>query len=161
MPKKIKLKSKPKFNLFKLIFCILITESAGIFGSIATVSSVKTWYLTDLVKPSFNPPSWIFGPVWTVLFFLMGISLYLVWTKKNNLFWFWIQLILNILWSFLFFGLRSPSLAFYEIIILWLAILMTIFKFWSYNKKAAILLIPYLVWVSFASFLNFSIMRLN
>lgn len=154
-------KTKPKFSLFKLIFCILITEGAGIFGSVATSSSVKTWYLTDLIKPSFNPPSWIFAPVWTLLFFLMGIALYLVWTKKNNLFWFWVQLLLNILWSFLFFGLHSPMLAFYEIVILWIVILITIIKFWSYNKKAGILLLPYLAWVSFASFLNLSIARLN
>ena len=77
-------KTKSKFNLAKFIFCILITEGAGLIGSIATVSSVRTWYLTDLVKPSFNPPSWIFAPVWTILFFLMGIALYLVWNKKNN-----------------------------------------------------------------------------
>ena len=154
-------KTKSKFNLLKLIFCILIAEGAGILGSVATFSSVKGWYLTDLIKPSFNPPSWIFGPVWTFLFFLMGIALYLVWTKKNNLFWFWVQLILNILWSFLFFGLRSPLLAFYEIVFLWIAIIITVIKFWSYNKKAGILLLPYLAWVSFASFLNLSIARLN
>jgi tryptophan-rich sensory protein len=154
-------KTKSKFNLLKLIFCILITEGAGILGSVATFPSVKGWYLTDLVKPSFNPPSWIFGPVWTLLFFLMGIAFYLVWTKKNNLFWFWVQLILNILWSFLFFGLHSPWLAFYEIAFLWIAIIITVIKFWSYNKKAGILLLPYLAWVSFASFLNFSIARLN
>lgn len=157
----MKKNSKSKFNPIKLIFCILIAEGAGILGSVATFSSVKTWYLTDLIKPSWNPPSWLFGPVWTFLFFLMGIALYLVWIKKNNLFWFWTQLILNILWSFLFFGLHAPMLAFYEIILLWIAILMTIVKFWSYNKKAAILLIPYLAWVSFASFLNFTVARLN
>ena len=153
-------KSKPKFNLVKLIFCILITEGAGIVGSIFTMPSVRTWYQT-LVKPSFNPPSWVFGPVWTVLFLLMGIALYLVWTKKNNLFWFWIQLFLNILWSIFFFGLHSPLLAFYEIFLLWIAIIITIVKFWSYNKKAGILLLPYLLWVSFASFLNLTIAQLN
>lgn len=157
----MKTTTKTKFNPIKLILSILIAEGAGILGSVATFTSVKTWYITDLVKPSWNPPSWLFGPVWTTLFFLMGIALYLVWDKKNNLFWFWVQLILNIFWSFLFFGLRSPSLAFYEIIILWLAILMTIIKFWSYNKKAGILLLPYLAWVTFASFLNFTIARLN
>jgi translocator protein len=153
--------TKSKFSLVKFIFCILITEGAGILGSIATFSSVKNWYLTDLIKPSFNPPSWLFGPVWTLLFFLMGIALYLVWTKKNNLFWFWLQLFLNVLWSIFFFGLHSPLLAFYEIVFLWITILMTIIKFWSYNRKAGILLIPYLLWVSFASFLNFSIAVLN
>jgi tryptophan-rich sensory protein len=153
-------KIKSKFNPIKFILCILITESAGMFGSLVTFPSVKTWYLT-LVKPSFNPPSWVFGPVWTTLFFLMGVALYLVWAKKANLFWFWIQLILNILWSFLFFGLHSPWLAFYEIIFLWIAIFMTILKFWVYDRKAGILLLPYLAWVSFASFLNFSVARLN
>jgi translocator protein len=157
----MKSKTKLKFNFIKFIFCILITECAGIFGGVATASSVKTWYTVNLVKPSFNPPSWVFAPVWTLLFFLMGVALYLVWNKKNNLFWFWIQLILNTLWSFLFFGLHSPSLAFYEIIILWFAIFMTIIKFYRYNKIASILLWPYLAWVSFASFLNYSIMILN
>lgn len=157
----MKSKTKTKFNLVKLLLCILITEGAGIVGSIATASSVKSWYLTDLVKPTFNPPSWVFGPVWTSLFLLMGIALYLVWNKKNNLFWFWTQLILNTLWSFLFFGLRSPALAFYEIVILWLAILITIVKFWKINKTASILLWPYLAWVSFALFLNKVIVTIN
>ena len=156
------MKSKnKKFNFGKLVLCILITEGSGILGSIATSSSVKTWYVTDLIKSPLNPPSWVFGPVWTLLFLLMGIALYLVWNKKNNLFWFWVQLLLNILWSFLFFGIRSPSSAFYEILILWLAIIMTIIKFWKINKTASILLWPYLAWVSFASILNYSIMMLN
>jgi translocator protein len=157
----MKSKNKTKFNPLKFLFCILITESAGILGSIFTASSVKTWYLTNLVKPSFNPPSWVFAPVWTFLFLLMGIALYLVWNKKNNLFWFWVQLLLNLLWSILFFGLHSPPLAFYEILILWLAIFMTIIKFRKYHKTASSLLWPYLAWVSFASFLNYSIMILN
>ncbi len=152
---------KTKFNLLKLIVCILIAEGAGIIGSFATFSSVKTWYLTDLIKPSWNPPSWIFGPVWTFLFFLMGIALYLVWTKKNKIFWFWIQLILNIVWSFLFFGLKNPWFAFFEIIILWFAIIKTILEFKKYNKTASYLLLPYLAWVSFASFLNLAIALLN
>jgi len=91
----------------------------------------------------------------------MGISLYLVCNHKNNLFWFWTQLLLNLFWSILFFGLQSPQLAFYEIILLWFAILMTIIKFKKYNPIASILLWPYLAWVSFASFLNYSIMILN
>ncbi|MDD2482770.1 MAG: tryptophan-rich sensory protein [Candidatus Shapirobacteria bacterium] len=153
--------SKVKFNPIKLIFCILIVEITGIIGSIATFSSVKTWYLTDLVKPSWNPPSWLFAPVWTLLFLLIGIALYLVWNKKNNLFWFWTQLVLNVLWSFLFFGFHSPTLAFCEILILWITILLTIIRFWSFNKKAGILLLPYLAWVSFATILNFSIALLN
>ena len=157
----MKAKLKSKFNPVKLILCILIAQGAGILGSIFTMPAVKTWYLTDLVKPSWNPPSWVFGPVWTTLFLFMGIALYLVWTKKNNLFWFWVQLLLNILWSLLFFGLHSPMWAFYEIIFLWIAILMTIIKFWAYNKTASILLMPYLAWVTFATVLNFAIWRLN
>jgi len=156
----MKPKNKAKFNLSKFIFCILITEGAGIIGSIATSSSVKTWFLT-INKPSFQPPSWIFAPVWTLLFLLMGISLYLVWNKKNNIRWFWVQLFLNIVWSYLFFGLKNPTLAVFEIVLLWFAILINIIIFWRYNKRASILLFPYLAWVSFASFLNFSIARLN
>jgi len=156
----MKSKNISKFNLIKFIFCILITEGAGIIGSIATSSSVKTWFLT-INKPSFQPPPWIFAPVWTLLFLLMGISLYFVWNKKNDIRWFWIQLFLNILWSYLFFGLKNPTLAVFEIILLWFAVLINIIIFWRYNKKASILLLPYLAWVSFASFLNFSIARLN
>ncbi|MCW1949466.1 MAG: tryptophan-rich sensory protein [Candidatus Shapirobacteria bacterium] len=157
----MKSKNKTKFNPLKLILCILITEGTGILGSFFTASSVKTWYVTDVIKSSLNPPSWVFAPVWTLLFLLMGIALYLVWHKKNNLFWFWVQLILNLFWSVLFFGLRSPKFAFYEILILWLAIFMTIIKFREYNKTASVLLWPYLAWVSFASYLTYSVMILN
>lgn len=157
----MKSNDKSKFNLAKLLLCVLITESTGILGSIFTASSVKTWYVTDIIKSPLNPPSWVFAPVWTLLFLLMGIALYLVWNKKNNLFWFWVQLILNLFWSVLFFGLRSPTLAFYEILILWFAIFMTIIKFRQYNKTASILLWPYLAWVSFASYLTYSVMILN
>lgn len=157
----MKSKNKTKFNPLKLILCILITEGTGMLGSIFTASSVKSWYVTDIIKSPLNPPSWVFAPVWTLLFLLMGIALYLVWNKKNNLFWFWVQLILNLFWSVLFFGLRSPTLAFYEILILWFAIFMTIIKFRQYNKTASVLLWPYLAWVSFASYLTYSVMILN
>lgn len=155
------MKTKSKINWVKLIISILITEGAGILGSVATTSSVKTWYVTDVIKPSFNPPSWVFAPVWTLLFLLMGVSLYIVWQKKGDLFWFWSQLLLNIIWSFLFFGLRSPTLAFYEILILWATILITIVKFQKIDLLASRLLYPYLAWVTFASILNYSIMVLN
>ena len=155
------MKTKSKINWFKLVVSILITEGAGIFGSIATTSSVKSWYVTDVIKPSFNPPSWLFAPVWTLLFLLMGISLYRVWQKKGDLFWFWTQLLLNIIWSFLFFGFRSPTLAFYEILVLWITILITIVKFQKIDLLASRLLYPYLAWVTFASTLNYSIMVLN
>lgn len=153
--------TKPKFNLVQFVFCIFITEFAGIIGSVFTFSSVNNWYLTELIKPSFTPPSWLFGPVWTLLFFLMGWSLYLTWTKSHKIIWFWFQLVLNILWSFIFFGLRSPWFAFIEITILWLTIIKSTIEAYSFNKKAGILLLPYLAWVTFAAFLNFSIASLN
>ena len=155
------MKTKPKINWFKLIISILITQGSGLFGSLATASSVKTWYVTDVVKSRLNPPSWVFAPVWTLLFLLMGISLYRIWQKKGDLFWFWTQLLLNIIWSYLFFGFRSPTLAFYEILVLWLTILITIVKFKKVDLLASRLLWPYLVWVTFASILNYTIMVLN
>jgi tryptophan-rich sensory protein len=155
------MKTNSKINWPKLFLSILITEGSGLFGSIATASSVKTWYVTDVIKSNLNPPSWVFAPVWTLLFLLMGIALYRVWLKKGDLFWFWTQLLLNIIWSFLFFGFRNPILAFYEILILWVTILITIIKFKKIDSLAAKLLWPYLAWVSFASILNYSIMALN
>ncbi len=143
------------------MIAVVVCEGAGIIGSIFTFNSVKTWYPT-LNKPFFNPPASIFGPVWTILYLMMGISLYLACnTKRVSLKWFWIQLVLNSLWSIIFFGLKSPLLAFIEIIFVWLAIIMTIKSFWKPNRTAALLLIPYLCWVTFASVLNFAILFLN
>lgn len=148
-------------KFLKLLLSIIICEGAGLIGSIFTFNSVNTWYV-NLNKPFFNPPSWIFAPVWTILYLLMGVSLYLVWgTKKVNLKWFWIQLALNSLWSIIFFGFKNPMFAFVEIILLWLAITLTIRNFWKYNKIASWLLLPYLLWVTFASILNLSIVLLN
>lgn len=152
-------------NLPLLILAILISEGAGILGSIFTVSSIPTWYAT-LVKPSFSPPNFVFGPVWTTLYALMGISLYLVWiskakSKKYALKLFFFQLGLNALWSIIFFGLKNPGLAFLEIIVLWIAILLTIKAFSKISKNASYLLYPYIFWVSFATILNFSIWILN
>lgn len=139
----------------------MICEGAGLVGSFFTISSVNTWYQT-LYKPFFNPPSWIFGPVWTILYLLMGISLYLAWnTQKVSLKWFWVQLVLNSLWSILFFGFKNPLLALFEIILLWLAIFMTIKSFWKLKRTASWLLLPYLFWVTFASVLNLSLVLLN
>ena len=149
--------------MIKLIVSLLIPQLAGFLGALATTPSIKSWY-SHLNKPSFNPPNWLFGPVWTLLFLLMGISLYLVWRQGNTsaaLTIFFVQLALNLLWSILFFGLHQPTLAFLEIIVLWLAILATILKFYPISNLAAYLLIPYLLWVSFAGFLNFTIARLN
>lgn len=155
-------------NLLKLLAAIVVSELAGIIGSVFTAPSISTWYAT-LTKPSWNPPSWIFGPVWTTLFLMMGIAAYLVMVKpsvagkarKIALSVFGVQLALNTLWSVLFFGLQNPFLAFIEIVILWSAILATIILFYRISRPAAWLLAPYILWVSFASYLNFTIWRLN
>jgi len=149
-----------KFNFSKFLITLLITQAAGFVGSLFTTSSVKNWYPT-INKPIFTPPSWLFAPVWIFLFFLMGISLYLIWQKGQKIIFFWIQLFLNVLWSFCFFFLQNPTLAFVEILILLIFILVTIFKSYKINKVASILFLPYLFWVAFASFLNYHIAILN
>ena len=154
-------------KILKLIVSILICQGAGGVGSLFTSPAISTWYVM-LQKPSFNPPNWLFAPVWIILFLLMGISLYLIWSKglenkktKVVIFVFATQLILNIFWSFLFFGLHLPLYAFAEIIILWLAILLTIVSFYRISKTAGLLLLPYIFWVSFATILNFFIWQMN
>jgi translocator protein len=156
-----------KINFFKLIMSIIICQIAGLIGSVFTVTSIQSWYST-LNQPSFNPPNWIFGPVWTMLYLLMGISLYIVWNRgiktkfqKQAVMVFGIQLVLNTLWSILFFGVKSPFWAFIEIMILWGAILITIFYFFKISKTAAYLLVPYALWVSFAAILNLAYVLLN
>jgi len=151
----------------KFIFSLLVCLAAGFLGSIFTTPSIPTWY-ASLTKPSFNPPNWLFAPVWTMLFILMGISAFLVWQKglkkkgvKKALGFFLAQLIFNVLWSFLFFKFHSPFLALLDIIFLWFLILLTLFKFFKINNTAGLLLIPYLLWVSFASILNYAVYRLN
>lgn len=160
--------SKNTLNeVVKLIVSILICQFAGFIGSLFTPPAIPKWY-TFLIKPPFTPPNWVFAPVWTTLFVLMGVSVYLVWSKglsdkkvKTSLFIFGIQLVLNALWSLLFFGWRCPVCGFVEIIILWIAITLTILGFFRVSKMAGILLLPYWLWVSFAAVLNFSIWRLN
>lgn len=152
-------------NIYKLILSLLIPQLAGGLGSIFTARSVGDWYLT-LEKPALNPPGWVFGPVWTGLFLLMGYSLYLIWTKdapgKKPAYWiFGVQLFFNVLWSTLFFGFKSPGLAFGEIWILWFLIILNIYIFSRFSRTAAWLLAPYLLWVSFAMYLNYSLWRLN
>ena len=151
----------------KLVVAILVCQLAGVVGSIFTTPSIATWYAT-LQKPFFSPPNWLFAPVWITLFILMGISLYLVWDKglkdkgvKISISVFAVQLFLNALWSFLFFGLQNPLYGLIEIIILWVAILITIFEFYKVDKKAALLLLPYILWVSIATVLNYYIFVLN
>lgn len=151
-----------KDYLVLLVF-LALPQLAGFIGSIFTRMSVSTWYVT-LQKPVFSPPNWIFSPVWITLFLLMGIAAFLVWKKegiKLALGIFFVQLALNTLWSILFFGLQSPLLAFIEIIVLWFAILATIILFWKVSRTAAYLLLPYVLWVSFAAVLNFSLFWLN
>ena len=153
-------------NLAIPIISILIAQAAGLIGSIFTITSLESWYQT-INTPSWNPPSWLFGPVWTLLYLSMSISLYLIWNQKDGvktktaLIFFAIQLGLNTLWSIVFFGMRLPSAAFVEILILLIFIVLTIIKFFSISKVSAYLLIPYLLWVSFASLLNLYIVRLN
>lgn len=158
-------------NLLKLVISVAVCLSAGFIGSIFTTPSIPGWY-ASLAKPSFNPPSWIFGPVWTILFILMGVSFYIVWksearnvvkrkAKRIAYSVFCLQFVLNILWSFLFFYMQCPLCAFVEIILLWFVIMATIIIFWKVSKSAAYLLIPYICWVSFATLLNFMIMILN
>jgi len=150
-----------------LIGFVVLAEGAGIFGSVFTASSIPTWYAT-LARPEFAPPNWIFAPVWTTLFLLMGIAAFLVWRKgigrtdvKIALGIFAVQLVLNVLWSVIFFGLQNPGGAFVEIIVLWLAIVATIITFVKISRPAAWLLAPYIAWVSFAAYLNYSFWMLN
>jgi len=155
-------------NKTALIAAILICELSGVIGSAFTYQSIPEWYNATLNKPSFSPPNWLFAPVWVALYLLMGISAYLIWEKgtrkkevRNALSIFGVQLVLNTLWSILFFGLRCPLCGFVEIILLWLAIAATIIKFKRLSITAALLLIPYILWVSFAMVLNFYVWRLN
>jgi benzodiazapine receptor len=159
---------KSKIGEVLILFSsIIICQLAGIIGSIFTTPAIPTWY-ANINKPTFRPPNWVFAPVWTTLFLLMGIALFLVLRKGLNkkdikiaISVFAFQLVLNTLWSFLFFSLKSPFAAFVEIIFLWIAILASIILFFRISRPAGALLIPYILWVSFASILNFSIWRLN
>jgi len=177
-------------KIAKFLISIIICEFAGIIGSFFTVPQINSWF-KNLNKPSFSPPNWIFGPVWTILFVMMGISLYLVWSKKweaknkigsekakswnslsdkfftgswqkaNIILIFAFQLILNILWSVIFFGAQLPGVAFFEILMLWMAILFMIINFYRVSKLSGLLLVPYILWVSFAAVLNYALWILN
>lgn len=151
----------------KLFISVGITLMVGVLGGFFTSSAVNGWYVLAY-KPSFNPPNWIFAPVWTLLYLLMGIALYLVWKsevakvlKRQAIGLFAIQLVLNFFWSIIFFYAHQPGWAFVEIIALWTIILLTILWFGKISPVAAWLLVPYISWVSFASVLNFAIWRLN
>jgi benzodiazapine receptor len=153
-------------DIFKLVISILFCQFAGFLGSFFTTPAIPTWYKT-LNKPFFTPPDWVFSPVWISLFILMGISLFMVWRKQDHpqfkiaLIFFLIQLILNILWSVVFFGLRSPLLGLIDIVLFWVAILLTIQHFLRISRMAGLLLLPYIIWVSFAVALNLSLWILN
>jgi tryptophan-rich sensory protein len=154
-------------DIVKLIISIILCQFSGLIGSIFTGPSIQTWYVT-LKKPVFAPPNWLFAPVWTILYLLMGIAAFLIWRKgfdqpqvKTALSLFAVQLILNALWSPVFFGLRSLLAGFVVILILWVAILLTIIRFFKLSMIAGALLIPYLLWVSFATLINFSLIVLK
>ena len=152
-------------NTIKLFVAIIISELAGIIGSIFTTPSINGWY-AGIIKPSLNPPSWVFGPVWITLYFLMGISLWLIWKsgskeKKKAISLFIVQLVLNGIWSPIFFGAHSIGNALAVLVLLWASIVLTILIFKKISKPAAWLLVPYILWVSFALYLNYSIYALN
>ncbi|MCX8190002.1 MAG: tryptophan-rich sensory protein [Candidatus Diapherotrites archaeon] len=156
-----------QIKFLRLFGCIFLCQLAGLFGSIFTYPQIAGWY-AYLEKPSFTPPNWVFGPAWSTLYTLMGISLYLVLesnTKKEKLklalYVFAVQLFLNILWSLLFFGLESPFLGLICIILMWLSIVLTINVFSRISFKAAMLLLPYLAWVTFAMILNYYVWIMN
>ena len=151
----------------KLIASILIVFFGAALGSVATSTELTTWY-ASLAKPAWNPPSWLFGPVWTILYVLMGIALFLVWREgldrrdvRYAILIFAVQLGLNIAWSLVFFGLNSILGGLVVIFILWLAIWANIVAFYVISKPAGLILIPYLIWVSIASYLNYTIYLLN
>lgn len=151
----------------KLVISVLIPLLTGSIAGFFTTRGVKGWYATA-AKPWFNPPNWIFAPVWTVLYILMGIALYITWksnaakvVKQTAISLFAVQLTLNFLWSFIFFPLQQTGWAFAEITVLWFFILLTILWFGKISGTAAWLLVPYISWVSFAAVLNFYIWKLN
>jgi translocator protein len=150
-------------NWAVLIGLIVLCLGAGFVASSATMQSVAEWYPT-LNKPSWTPPNWLFAPVWTVLYIMMAVAAWLVWRKGNSgaaMLLFFAQLLLNIAWSILFFGARSPLLGLIDIVLMWLAIAATIFAFAMRSRLAAFLMVPYLCWVSLATALNVSIYMLN
>ncbi|MEZ5333780.1 MAG: TspO/MBR family protein [Methanolobus sp.] len=151
----------------KLLISIGICQMAGVIGGLFTYSAIPSWYV-GLAKPSLVPPNWTFSVVWPLLYLLMGIALYIIWQKglessevKTAISVFGIQLFLNILWSALFFGLRSPVYGFIEILFLWVLIASSMVLFYRISKRAGFLLVPYILWVTFAAYLNYSVMVLN
>ena len=154
-------------NVIKGLISIMLPLVVGGLSGFFTTSSISGWY-TTINKPSFNPPNWIFGPVWTLLYIMMGIALFIIWKsetdavlKKQALIFFFIQLVINFCWSLLFFFCESPGWALIDIVLMWVFILLTIFSFSKISSLSAWLLVPYISWVSFAAVLNFAIWKLN
>jgi tryptophan-rich sensory protein len=154
-------------NWKQLIISIIVCQIPGILGGVITVTSIPAWY-AYLEKPSLVPPNWSFSIVWTLLYLLMGIAFYIVWQKgwsvsqvKTAMSIFIVQLFFNFLWSYLFFGLQSPQLGLAGITLLWILIVVNIIQFYRISRPAGVLLVPYIIWVSFAAYLNYEIMILN
>ena len=152
-------------NILKLIICLIVPMLVGGISGVATVAGIKDWYV-HLNKPFFNPPNYLFGPVWSILYLLMGVSLFMILqsksiNKKKAISIFFVQLFLNFWWSFLFFKFQLLGISLIEIVLMWLSILWMIIEFKKINKTAAYLQIPYLAWVTFASLLNLAIWYLN
>ena len=155
-----------KSQIFKLIVSLLLPLGLGAIAGMFTAEAIPGWY-ASLNRPSFNPPDWVFGPVWTALYLLMGISLFLIWKQKTtkvrnlSIFVFFIQQILNVGWSFIFFYFNRIDLALFEIILLWISIVIMMVSFYKIKPLAAYLNIPYLLWVTFAAILNAAYFFLN
>ncbi|MEA1925512.1 MAG: TspO/MBR family protein [Candidatus Altiarchaeota archaeon] len=152
---------------YKLTIAVVVSLMAGAIGSISTSDAIPTWYAT-LEKPELTPPGWVFAPIWAVLYILMGLAAYIVWKEglhklevKTALTLYTTQLTLNVLWSILFFGLRNPLYALFDISALLILLILTAKQFREINKNAALLLMPYLLWVLYAAFLNLNIWLLN
>ncbi len=154
-------------DIVSLVVAVIIPLVVGGLGGVATAQSIPTWY-QGLNKPAWNPPNWVFGPVWTLLYILMGIAAWLVWRQgwdnpqvQGALVIFGVQLLLNLFWSLIFFGLRNPGWAVLEIVVLWGFILATTIQFYRLEPAAGLLLIPYQLWVTFAAALNAAVWQLN
>lgn len=150
-------------GIVSLVICLAFCLATGWIGSRFLPGA---WY-ESLVKPSWTPPNSVFGPVWTLLYIMMGIAAWLVWQRRNvarvttPLFLFAVQLILNGMWSYVFFGRQQPAAAFFEIVVLWIAVILTLIGFWRIRSTSGAMMIPYCLWVSFAAVLNFEFWRLN
>ncbi len=152
-----------KYQVFGLVILLAVCFAVAVVGGMVTASSIPNWY-AGLTKPSWTPPSWVFGPVWSILYLSMAVAAWLVWRRGKALIplaLFAIQLAINAAWSWLFFGLHNPGVAFVDIVFLWAAIAATTVAFWHRSALAGILFVPYLAWVSFACVLNFAVWQMN